>query len=60
VGINPFYMYLDGTLDMVEVDYVKKNQTIMDDTSYQPKTIIPKDELYDMDEEGNYIYSMDY
>jgi len=60
VGINPFYMYLDGTLDMVEVDYVKKNQIIMEDLSYQPKTVIPKDELYDMDEEGNYVYSMDY
>jgi len=60
VGIDPYYMYLDGTLEMVDNTCVNKNKSIMEDLSYTPKTTIPKDELYDMDEEGNYIYSMDY
>jgi len=60
VGIDPYYMYLDGTIDLVDKECVNRNKVLMDDMSYQPKTVIPKDELYEMDEEGNYLYSMDY
>lgn len=60
VGVDPFYMYVDDTLNMVDNNYVLKNKNIMNDSSYIPKTTIPKEELYDVDEEGNYIYSMEY
>jgi hypothetical protein len=29
VNIDPFYMYLSGTLDLVNTEYVNKNQKIM-------------------------------
>ena len=29
-GIDPYYMYVDGTIDLVDDQYVKKNKTIMD------------------------------
>ena len=29
VGIDPFYMYLDGTMELVDREYVEKNQMIM-------------------------------
>jgi len=30
VGIDPYYMYVDGTLDLVDEEYVTKNKSIMD------------------------------
>jgi len=60
VEIDPYYMYIDDTLEMVDTQYVDKNKKIVKDLSYQPKTTIPKDELYDVDDDGNYIYSMEY
>jgi len=29
VGIDPFYMYLEGTMDLVNTEYVEKNKNIM-------------------------------
>tara|TARA_R110002126_G_scaffold92611_1_gene219676 strand:- start:339 stop:590 length:252 start_codon:yes stop_codon:yes gene_type:complete len=29
VGIDPYYMYVDSTVDLVDTDYVKKNGDIM-------------------------------
>ena len=29
VGINPYYMYVDGTMELVDGDYIKKNSDIM-------------------------------
>ena len=29
-GIDPYYMYVDGTIELVDDQYVKKNKTIMD------------------------------
>jgi len=60
VEIDPYYMYVDNTTDLVNKEYVNKNKTLLQDLSYQPKTTIPKDELYEMDEDGAYIYSMEY
>ena len=57
VGIDPYYMYIDDTISMVKDEYVNKNKTLLNDLNYSPKTTIPKDELYEMDEDGNYLYS---
>ncbi len=35
VGIDPFYMYLDGTTELVNKDYVNKNKEIMSSLSHQ-------------------------
>ena len=35
VGIDPYYMYIDNTMDLVDEDYVKKNQTIMNSLVHQ-------------------------
>ena len=35
VGIDPYYMYLEGTMDLVDKDYVKKNQNIMSSLTHQ-------------------------
>ena len=51
-------MYLDGTIDMVNTEYVEKNKDLMYG-DYQVQTQIPKDELYEVDENGDYlIYSL--
>lgn len=57
-NIDPYYMYLDGTMELVDGNYVKKNKDLMYG-DYVVKTQIPKDELYEMDENGDYlIYSL--
>ena len=35
VGINPYYMYVDGTMNLVDDDYVNKNKKIMDSLTHQ-------------------------
>jgi DNA polymerase elongation subunit (family B) len=60
VEMDPYYMYVDDTIEMVDTTYVSKNKNILTDKSYEPKTTIPKDELYEVDDDGNYIYTMDY
>jgi len=60
VEMDPYYMYVDDTTELVDKDYINKNKNLLKDVSYQPKTTIPKDELYEVDDDGNYIYSMDY
>jgi hypothetical protein len=57
-NIDPYYMYLDGTMDMVDGKYVIKNKELMYG-DYEVKTQIPKDELYEVDANGDYlIYSL--
>jgi len=34
-GIDPYYMYVDGTIDLVEEEYVGKNQKIMNSLTHQ-------------------------
>ena len=33
VGIDPYYMYVDNTMDLVDGEYVKKNRIIMNNLS---------------------------
>ena len=35
VGIDPYYMYVDGTMDLVDEEYVKKNREIMSSSVHQ-------------------------
>jgi hypothetical protein len=35
VGIDPYYMYVDDTMDLVDENYVKKNQSIMNSLVHQ-------------------------
>ena len=56
--IDPYYMYLDSTMELVNGEYIAKNKDLIYG-DYEVKTQIPKDELYEMDENGDYlIYSL--
>jgi len=35
VGIDPFYMYVDNTIELVNNDYVNKNKSIMSSLTHQ-------------------------
>jgi DNA polymerase elongation subunit (family B) len=35
VGIDPYYMYVDNTMDLVNKEYVNKNKTIMSSLTHQ-------------------------
>lgn len=35
VGINPYYMYLEDTMDLVDTEYVEKNLKIMSSLNHQ-------------------------
>jgi DNA polymerase elongation subunit (family B) len=35
VGIDPYYMYVDGTMDLVDEEYVKKNRELMSSLAHQ-------------------------
>jgi len=35
VGIDPYYMYVDDTIDLVDKEYVSKNKTIMSSLVHQ-------------------------
>jgi DNA polymerase elongation subunit (family B) len=35
VGIDPYYMYADGTMDLVDEEYVKKNRELMSSSVHQ-------------------------
>jgi len=39
VGIDPFYMYLDGTIELVDREYVEKNQMIMSGLAQSVKDV---------------------
>ena len=39
VKIDPFYMYLDGTLDLVDTEYVEKNRLIMSGLAQSVKDV---------------------
>lgn len=54
VGIDPYYMYLENTIDLVDIEYVEKNKKIMDGIE---KTNV-KSELETIDEELSYLYGL--
>ena len=54
VGIDPYYMYLDGTIQLVDDEYVEKNRKIMNGIE---KTNV-KSDLETIDEELSYLYGL--
>ena len=52
VGIDPYYMYLDGTVDLVDVDWVKNNKKLMEEFVVQQKKV-DIDEYFEFDVDGD-------
>ena len=50
-SINPYYMYIDNTIDLVDGKYVKKNLDLM--KTKVSKTKINDDETYEFDSDGD-------
>jgi DNA polymerase elongation subunit (family B) len=52
VGIDPYYMYIDDTLDLVNMDYVESNRKLMlEEMSKNVK--VDAEELYEFDVDGD-------
>jgi DNA polymerase elongation subunit (family B) len=52
VGIDPYYMYIDNTLDLVNEDYVESNRKLMlEEMSKNVK--VDAEELYEFDVDGD-------
>lgn len=52
VGIDPYYMYIENTLDLVDTEWVLKNRKMMDEfVSKNDK--VDQDEYYEFDAEGD-------
>ena len=52
VGIDPYYMYIENTLDLVDTQWVSKNRKMMDEfVSKNDK--VGQDEYYEFDAEGD-------
>ena len=56
VGIDPYYMYVDGTMDLVDESYVKKNKLIMD--GFEVSTVKEISD-YSVDVDGNYMLMLE-
>jgi hypothetical protein len=50
-GINPYYMYIDDTIDLVNTDYVNSNMELM--KTRVSKSKVDDEELYEFDEDGD-------
>jgi len=58
VGIDPYYMYIDDTIELVDTTYVAKNKKLMDEKVL--KTIeTDEDDYYEFDVDGD-LMSMVY
>jgi hypothetical protein len=51
VGIDPYYMYIDNTLDLVEKSRVDHNRKLM--LENKVKKSVDVDDLYEFDEDGD-------
>jgi len=52
VGIDPYYMYLDGTVDLVDTEWVENNRVLMEKYVKQQKKV-DADEYYEFDVDGD-------
>jgi len=52
VGIDPYYMYLDGTVDLVDTEWVENNRVLMEKYVQQQKKV-DADEYYEFDVDGD-------
>jgi DNA polymerase elongation subunit (family B) len=51
VGIDPYYMYIDDTINLVNTDYVNSNMELM--KTRISKSKVDEEELYEFDEDGD-------
>jgi hypothetical protein len=52
VGIDPYYMYIDDTLTMVNEDFVESNRKLMLE-EMSKNTKVNAEELYEFDVDGD-------
>ena len=46
VGIDPYYMYVSGTIDLVDTDYVQKNRELLNSfDENEVKKVIPNRQI---------------
>ena len=51
VGIDPYYMYIDNTIDLVDKKYIDKNKLLMTKTLL--KVTVDDNNTYEFDEDGD-------
>jgi hypothetical protein len=51
VGIDPYYMYIDNTLELVDKERVENNKRIMLENKVTRS--VDDDDLYEFDEDGD-------
>ena len=51
VGIDPYYMYIDNTIELVDGERVENNKKIMSESRL--KIDIDEDDLYEFDVDGD-------
>ena len=51
VGIDPYYMYIDNTIDLVDKKYIDKNKQLMTKTLL--KVTVDDNNTYEFDEDGD-------
>jgi len=56
VGIDPYYMYIDNTIELVDTEYIAKNKKLMDEKILTPK--IDADDVYEFDVDGDLMSMM--
>ena len=52
VGIDPYYMYIENTLDLVDTEWVQNNRNLMDEY-VKKNTKVEQDEYYEFDVDGD-------
>jgi hypothetical protein len=52
VGIDPYYMYLDGTVELVDTEWVENNRNLMEQYVQLQKKV-DADEYYEFDVDGD-------
>jgi hypothetical protein len=51
VGIDPYYMYIDDTINLVDSERVENNRRIMLESKL--KNEVDDDDIYEFDEDGD-------
>jgi hypothetical protein len=51
VGIDPYYMYIDDTINLVDTERVESNRKIMLESKI--KNSVDNDDIYEFDEDGD-------
>jgi hypothetical protein len=54
VNIDPYYMYIDNTIELVNHEYVEKNKKIMQ-SDYKATYRVSDEDAYEFDAEGDFM-----